>query len=474
MTDDERSTGGGADTAPGYAPPPSPAYAPSPPPVRGRRTAPAADGGRPDPRPEAGTGREGDDGGGGDGGGDPAGTRAAPGADDRRERTRRRALQLLVAGIALVAFAGGIVTAAIALGGDADEPRAGTVTSSTGTVTAQVDGEEPRALSPGDAVELGTVVETGGAAAATIELAGGTVVRLDARARVTLDGDGPETGEDGSAAEEPAVVVRPDDGRLWLRPPASGPVPLVEIPHARVSSEGHPFGVDCTAACAVEAPAGGVVVATTAGASFAPAAGEVLAVAGAEDLDLALAGEPSDWARRNLEADEAAGFAPPRPDEGAGIARTAVLDGTYPLVFEIVGPPEGDPVPEPLRYPEGGTYAVVVTADGSGCEAPPCDVPVGAADGASGTAHVAEGTVTLDLGQPIDCYDQSFTDVVAAGIGTATATATLTVDGVDYLDGRWRIRSLSGSGALGSTLTTRCDPGDVLGTTSSPASVTSR
>lgn len=468
MVDVERDGNGGAGEgagAPsGYTPPPSPAYASSPPPVRHRTTTLPT----PDADREAGGGR----GRGGDGEGSPSGGDRTAGADARRSRTERRARQLLVAGIALVAFAGGIVVAALTLGGGTDEPVAGTVTSTTGLVTARVEGEEPRALSTGDTVEVGAVVETGGSAAATIELAGGTVVRLDARARATLAGAGGDAGGDAGTADEPEVVVRPDDGRLWLRPPAGGPAPLVEIPHARVTTEDHPLGVDCTAACAVEAPAGGVVV-TTAGASFAPATGEVLAVAGAEDLDLALPGEPSDWARRNLEADEAAGFPSPSPDEGAGIARTAVLDGTYPLVFEVVGPPEGDPVPESLRYAEGETYAVVITADGSGCEAPPCDVPVGAPEGPSGTAHVAEGTVTLDLSQPIDCYDQSFTDVVEPGIGTATVSATLTVDDADYAEGRWRIRSLSGSGALGSTLTTRCDPADVLGTTTSPATVTS-
>src|SRR5690606_7039057 len=93
--------------------------------------------------------------------------------------------------------------------------------------------------------------------------------------------------------------------------------------------------------------------------------------------------------------------------------------------------------------------------------------------GPSGTAHVAEGTVTLDLSQPIDCYDQSFTDFVEPGFGTATVSATLSVDDADYAEGRWRILSLSASCAPSSNLTTRCDPDDVLVTATPPATVTS-
>jgi len=99
-------------------------------------------------------------------------------------------------------------------------------------------------------------------------------------------------------------------------------------------------------------------------------------------------------------------------------------------------------------------------------------VAVTAAEGASGSARVADGTVTLSFAQQIDCYDESYTSVVVPGIGSTTVQATATVGGVIDDNGRWRISSFAGTGTISTTLETRCNDGDTLGTSTSATTVT--
>ena len=151
---------------------------------------------------------------------------------------------------------------------------------------------------------------------------------------------------------------------------------------------------------------------------------------------------------------------------------SAVLDGAYPVRIEVVGPPGGDPLPEALVYGAGETYTLELQADGTACPPTSCQVPVTAPDGASGSAQVSGGTIAITFSQPIDCYDETRDNVVVAGIGTTTVTGTLQVSSVAQDGTRWRVMASAGTGTVSTTLTTPCNPGDVLGTSTSPTSVT--
>ena len=95
-----------------------------------------------------------------------------------------------------------------------------------------------------------------------------------------------------------------------------------------------------------------------------------------------------------------------------------------------------------------------------------------APDGASGSAQVSGGTIAVTFAQPIDCYDETRDNVVVAGIGTTTVTGTLQVSSVAQDGTRWRVMASAGTGTVSTTLTTPCNPGDVLGTSTSQTSVT--
>jgi hypothetical protein len=137
----------------------------------------------------------------------------------------------------------------------------------------------------------------------------------------------------------------------------------------------------------------------------------------------------------------------------------------------VVGPPAGDPIPRALRYPEGETYAVDLTADGSACEPDSCNVPVTSDATASGTARVGDGEVALTFSLPIDCYDQSHTRVVRPDIGTTAVEVAAMVEAVEFDGARWLVRRFSGTGTVAATLESACNPRDQLGTSTSPISV---
>jgi hypothetical protein len=94
----------------------------------------------------------------------------------------------------------------------------------------------------------------------------------------------------------------------------------------------------------------------------------------------------------------------------------------------------------------------------------PCDVPVTANDGASGTARVEGGTVNLSFTQPIDCYDETMTSVVVPDIGTTAVQASLRITEDVLVSDRWEATALDGSGTVAATLATPCNPGETLGT----------
>ena len=187
------------------------------------------------------------------------------------------------------------------------------------------------------------------------------------------------------------------------------------------------MAVDCSGSCTVEAPAGGVLL-TTGDQELSPAPNEVVTIEGAGTLALDSGSSPSPWAQQNLDADTEADLPPPDTVDGAGVKALGAFDGSYALTLTVTGPPGGDAIPEDLEYQQGEVFNVSLTVDGAACAAPPCDAGMSANEGATGTAHVESGAVTLDFTQPIDCFDETFTTVVVAGIGVTTVHADLTVD----------------------------------------------
>jgi hypothetical protein len=430
---------------PAYRPPPSPAYAP--PSGPGTVAVPTT----PPPVP-ADTGTE------------PA----------RSTAERRLGWQLLIAGLFLVLVAGIVVTLAIQSGGGTDAHAFGEVSAVTGDVTVRpgVDADV-RDLEVGDEVVAGWQVDATGGAAATIDLAGGGMLRIDSGARlrfVDLAID-PDTGE-RARTSEPAVDLR--GGRAWLVPgsPADdGAAVQAHIPDGVVETERHPVALDCTEVCTVEAPTGGVTVTTDEGHELTPTVHELLKVGPGPALDLSLADAASPWALQNLDADERAGLSQPEADDRPGIVDTAVVDGTYAVAIRVVGPPTGDAIPAALQYPEGETYALDLAVDGSGCDVPPCSVPITSEDGLSGTAQVRGGEVAFTFALPINCLDETHTSVVVPGIGNTAVNATLAVEAVDFDGERWHVRRITGTGTIAATMSVTCNAGDVLGTSTSPITI---
>jgi hypothetical protein len=358
-------------------------------------------------------------------------------------------------------------------GGDDTAYAFGQVGEATGgAIVRTASDEEGRPLEAGETVLAGWVIEAAGDAAVTVELAGGGVVRFEGGAELTFAdlARDPETGET-TGRSDPKIEVA--GGRTWVNPagePKSAAIE-VQIPEAVVASEGNPVALDCTAACQVEAPAGGVTLTTSGGQEAAPAPNEIVTVEGGDSLDLSIEDEPSDWARENLDADVAADMPVPETVDTPGIKGAAVLAGTYIVSLDVTGAPSGDAIPSELQYNQGEAYTVNLVVDGSGCAAVPCDVTVTADEGATGTAHVENASIALSFTQPIDCYDETFTDVLVPGIGTTTVEATLQVAEVRQDADRWRISSFDGSGTVASALSTPCNEGETLGTATSPITV---
>jgi hypothetical protein len=434
---------------PPYAPPPSPAYADpeAPTPPRPRRAAPA-----PEPEPLA---------------------PPEPATPSRIQQSHRAGRRLLALGLLLVAITAGILV--IESGGRSGPDRYvfGTVDTSSRSATVQTGGgasEEATALSPGEEVVAGSVVETTDGSSAVIDLAGGGVVRIEGDARVVfvdLAAD-PQTGEMTGRAEP---VVQVDGGRVWIHPSESGSLE-VRVAGGLVATNGAPVAVDCNPVCAIEAPVGGVTVSTRAGNEASPAPGEMLAITADNGFDATLADAPSTFSAENLDADRAAGIAVPDVDATAGIRSSAHFGGTFSVTFDVTGNPRGDAIPPALTYERGSDYAVTVVADATGCATPPCTVPISGVRGGDGSADLADGTVGVSFSQDIDCFDQSNTTVVIPGIGTTSVATTLTVDEVAYEGGRWVATSLTGDGTVTAALTTRCNPSDVLGSATSAIEVT--
>ena len=435
-----------------YTPPPSPAYAEQPTPVI-RYT-------RPDPDVPAG-GATGE-----------ATTSRAAAASSAADRSVRRGRQLLLVGSLLVAAAGGTAAAVVVTGGGDTSYAFGQVAAVRGepVVVGESTGDA-RPLEVGETVEVGWVVQLPGDAAVTVELDGGGIARFDSGARFTVVDRGA-----GAPAGRPDRAIEVTDGRAWINPGASGSAAVeVRLPAGAAGSDDNPVAVDCTAACTVEAPAGGVTVTTGTGSharAATPVADEVVTLDRAGGVGVRFVSGPSDWAQQNLAADVDAGLPEPQPDDRRGIRDTAILDDNLAVTIEVVGAPSGDAIPEALRYRVGETYALDLDPDGSACTSTTCRVPITAAEGATGSAQVADGSVALTLSQPIDCYDETYTSVVVPGIGSTTVAATLEVTGVAHDGDRWLVDAVDGSGTVAATLSTACNAGDTLGTSTSEVTIT--
>ena len=440
----------------GYTPPPSPAYAPRPEPVVSRyaratlerradspETVPVA--------PDAGT--------------------------SPRPWQSRQGRRLLAVGLGFVLGALAVALVTTVRGDDREAYEFGQVTAVSGDATVHTGDADSsaRPIEEGDTVRAGWVIEASGDAAATVSLRDGGIVRVAGGGRLTFTDLAVVPPSDGAGPPEPAIVV--EGGRAWVNPggrrAAAAADLQVQIPGAVVTSTGNPVALDCTAACTVEAPAGGASLDPPGRAEMAPAPGETVTFQPPDDFDLAVGEAPSGWAQQNLDADAAAGLPEPQPDDTPGIRDSAVVDGTYSVVIGVVGPPAGDDIPTALQYSEGETYTLDLVTDGSTCtsRSRSCSVPVTAIDAATGTLDVSAGSLSLDLVQPIDCYDETYTTVAVPGIGTTEVAATMTVDQVSHDGTRWRVRTFTGTGTVAATLTTRCNPGDVLGTATSPITI---
>jgi hypothetical protein len=374
----------------------------------------------------------------------------------------------LLAGLAVLAVVALAAGAFVLLGGgDGDDGYVfGTVGSAAGDVMVRVGDDEPRPLEEGESVQAGWVVEAPGASAVTLDLADGGVVRFDSGATLTFV-DRAETSDDGG---DPRPAIEIDGGRTWVNPAGEGPSAgiALDIPAASVATTGNPVALDCTSTCTVEAPGGGVTVTTDGDLDAAPGPNENLSVEDGTTLAVTTAAGPSAWAQQNLDADAQAGLPALAPVDAPGIKGTAVVDGTYALNLTVTGDPSGDPIPTDLTFENGEQFSVTLVVDGSGCVTVPCDVNVTADDGATGTARIEGGTMNLSFSQPIDCYDESFTNVVVAGIGTTAVQALLNITDVSQDGERWVASAVDGEGTVAANLTTRCNEGETLGTSTSP------
>jgi hypothetical protein len=401
----------------------------------------------------------------------PAYTAALPGGPPSLVETsqppphRRR---WLLAGLGVVAVGALAAGAFVLVRGDhgGEGYVFGTVGSAAGDVMVHTGDDEPRPLVEGETIEAGWVVDAPGASAVTVDLADGGVMRFDSGATLSFVDRAQTSGDGGDA--RPAIEM--DGGRTWVNPAGDGPSADIglDIPAATVALTGNPVALDCTSTCTVEAPGGGVTVTTDGDLDAAPGPNENLQVKDEATLAVTTAEGPSAWAQQNLDADAQAGLPAPEAVEAPGIKGTAVVDGTYSLTLTVTGDPSGDPIPPELTFTNGKQFSVNLVVDGGGCVTVPCDVNVTADDGATGTARIEAGTMNLSFTQPIDCYDETFTNVVVPGIGTTAVQAQLNITNVSQNGERWVASAIDGEGTVAANLATRCNEGETLGTSSSP------
>jgi hypothetical protein len=146
------------------------------------------------------------------------------------------------------------------------------------------------------------------------------------------------------------------------------------------------------------------------------------------------------------------------------------VDGGYLLNIKITSEPTGDNIPEELKYHvEDGTYSADLTIDGSACVTLPCDLAV-TSEGATATARIADGALTLTLNLPVPCKDEAG-NVVNPNVGTDVVQATMPVIDAQLAGDHWRVVGFQGTGTIAATLSTPCSPDNTLGTSTNEIAV---
>jgi hypothetical protein len=386
-------------------------------------------------------------------------------AEDRRDRRKVGLIALAV--LAVVALAGGLFAVLRGGGGEAKGFSFGQI-AATGDKASVVTetGTDDRALEVGEDVLAGWVIAAKDDSAVTIDLDGGGVMRFDRGASLTFSDLGRRGG-----SHKPAVQI--DGGRTWINPAGQLGSQAISftVPGGTVATSGNPIAVDCTSTCSIEAPAGGVTLTTTGGAVATPGENEKVSIDSADNLSLLTSAGPSDWAQQNLDADKDADVRSPGQPDTVSVKAGAHLDGAYLLNIKITSEPTGDDIPDELKYHvEGGTYSANITVDGSACVTLPCDLAVTSTEGASGTARIADGALTLTLNQPVNCTDPNG-NVIMPNVGTDVVQATMPVIDARLAGDHWRVVGFQGTGTIAATLATPCSPDMPLGTATSEIAV---
>ncbi len=381
-------------------------------------------------------------------------------------RNGRKVGLIALAVLAVLALVGGLV--AVLGGGDEPEDFSFGRISATGRAASVVTetGADGRALEVGEDVLAGWVIAAKDDSTVTIDLDGGGVARFDRGASLTFSDLGRRGG-----SHKPAVQI--DGGRTWVNPAGQlgSEAITFTVPGGTVATSGNPVAIDCTSTCSIEAPAGGVTLTTTGGSVATPGENEKVSIESADNLSLLTSAGPSDWAQQNLDADKDADLRAPGESDTVGVKAGSIVDGGYLINIKITSEPTGDAIPEELQYHvDDGTYSANLTIDGSACVTLPCDMAVTSSEGATGTARIADGALTLTLTLPVPCKDENG-NVVVASVGSDVVQATMPVIDARLAGDRWRAVAFQGTGTIAATLSTPCSPDNTLGTATNEIAV---
>jgi hypothetical protein len=391
-----------------------------------------------------------------------------PLVEPQAERRGRRKLALVALGVvAVLALVGGLVAVLRGGGSESKGFSFGQISATGHTASVVTEtGADGRTPEVGEDVLAGWVIASKGDDGVTIDLDGGGVMRFDRDAKLTFSDLGRRGG-----SHKPAVQI--DGGRTWINPAGQLGAKSItfNVPGGTVATSGNPIAIDCTSACSIEAPAGGVTLTTTGGSVATPGENEKVTIESGDNLSLVTSAGPSDWAQKNLDADKDAHVRAPGDSDTVGVKAGAHVDGAYVLNIKITSEPTGDAIPEDLKYHVAdGTYSANLTIDGSACVTLPCDLTVTSTEGATGTARIADGSLTLTLVQPVNCTDGNG-NVVMANVGNDTVQATMPVIDARLAGDHWRAVGYQGTGTIAATLSTPCSPDMTLGTATSDVAV---
>lgn len=369
-------------------------------------------------------------------------------------RPRRRWLVPVAAaaGVGVLAAAG-----LAALGGNEAQGgyAFGTVDTAGGALVRTSDDATARPLVDGEAVRAGWVIEGAGGPGA-VELEGGGLVRFDRGARLAF-----RDGGNGAGGGRPRPTITVRAGRAWLNPggDTASTAVVLTTGSLTVATSGNPVGVDCTASCAVEAPAGGVEVQGDA-MVVRPAAGEV--VVDSDEVVVRAPGTPSEWALTNLADDAGAGLPDPRPRDGDGVTAQALPATFYALDVTVTGPGEGGDLGAGVTWRPGEQLTLDASVDTPACHALPCNTRISSFDRVergtgpdrAGVVRVGDGRLAVNLDRQIGCPDTTTGDVGrAVGASTVTADLAVTESTYDRITERWTATALAGTGTVSVTVT---------------------